>query len=302
MTPLLDREFGILTCATPSDYLKAIGLALSVRVSNPGVPIAVACSERVRPLVESFFDVVMAEEKGIRGFVHKVYLDKYTPFANTMFFDSDVLVFKPVLPYLGHWGNYPYRAVGDYRSDGISSFGLDRVSALKRLGKDKFVVIDGAGHALFRMPECIEVFDYARYVTDKHTEYFGNIQYADEDVMDYVMTKLDLPPAPSGEFFSRYLSARPGTLKLDATKGLCTFIRVDNGQSLSPCMMHFAANEAPFPYHRQLRKLFQKFGVDQSGLWRSAYTDFYQTQIHSTLHRIKFNAMKKLSLNKMPAQ
>ena len=299
MTPLVDREFGILTCATPSDYLKAIGLALSVRVSNPGVPIAVACSERVRPLVEPFFDVVTLEEKGIRGFVHKVYLDKYTPFKNTMFFDSDVLVFKPVAPYLDLWGNFPYRAVGDYRPDGISSFGLDRVSALKRLRKDNFVVIDGAGHALFRMPACIDVFDRAREVTSKHKEYFGDIQYADEDVMDYVMTELDLPPAPSGDFFSRYLSARPGTMKLDATKGLCTFIRMDNGLPMSPCMMHFAANEAPFPYHRQLRMLFRKFGVDESGLWRSACTDFYQTKIHSTLHRIKFNAMKKLGLKKV---
>jgi hypothetical protein len=296
MTSLVDREFGILTCATPNDYLKAIGLALSVRVSNPGVPIAVACSERVRPLVEPFFDVVTIEEKGIRGFVHKVYLDKYTPFRDTMFFDSDVLVFKPVAPYLELWGDYPYRAVGDYRQGGISSFGLDRVSALKRLGKDSFVVIDGAGHALFRKPGCIEVFERARFVTSKHKEYFGDIQYADEDVMDYVMTELDLPPAPTGEFFSRYLSARPDTLQLDASRGVCSFIRVDNGEPISPCMMHFAANEAPFPYHRQLRLLFRKFGVDESGLRRSAFNDFYDTRIHSTLHRIKFNTMKRLGL------
>ena len=295
-TPLTDRDFGILTCATPGDYLKAIGLALSLRVSNPGVPVAVACSERVRPLVQPYFDHVTIEEPGIRGFVHKVYLDKYTPFRNTMFFDSDVLVFKPVRPYLELWGDYPYRAVGDYRSTGVSSFGLDRPKALQRLGKREFVVIDGAGHALFRKPGCEAVFERARFVTGKHKEYFGDIQYADEDIMDYVMTELDLPPADAGEFFSRYLSARPGTLRLDATRGVCSFIRADNGEPMSPCMMHFAANEAPFPYHRQLRRLFAKFEVDPAGLWRSAFTDFYQTRVHASLHRVKFNAMKRLGL------
>ena len=93
--------FGILTLATPNDYLKAIGLALSVRVSNPGVPVAVACSAKVRPFVAPYFDHVIAEQAGLRGFVHKVYLDRYSPFTETMFFDSDVLVFKPVLALLG---------------------------------------------------------------------------------------------------------------------------------------------------------------------------------------------------------
>lgn len=296
MTPLTKRDFGILTCAAPNDYLKAIGLALSVRISNPGVPIAIACSPKLRPFVEPHFDVVVDEASDIRGFEHKVHLDRYTPFKATMFFDSDVLVFKPVEPYLESWGTQSFRACGVYRSDGFSSFGMDRAAALRRLGKDKLVVIDGAGHSLFRLPESEPVWQRAREITAKHNEYFGKIQYADEDVLNYVMTEFDLPPAPIGDFFSRFLSAVPNTLKLDATKGLCTFKRVDNGEEQSPCMMHFAANEAPFPYHRQLRLLYRKFGVDDSGLWRSAWDDYYATKVHSRLHRIKFNVLKRLGL------
>ncbi len=298
MTSPNDREFGILTCAAPNDYLKAIGLALSVRVSNPGVPIAIACSPKLRPLLAPHFDVVVDEATGIRGFEHKVHLDRYTPFKTTMFFDSDVLIFKPVRPFAEAWGNYAFRACGHYRSDGFSSFGMDRAAALRRLGKDQLVVIDGAGHSLFRLPESGPVWDRAREITAHHNEYFGKIQYADEDVLNYVMTEFDLPPAPIGEFFSRYLSAVPGTLKMNAAEGLCTFTRVDNGQPQSPCMMHFAANEAPFPYHRQLRLLYRKFGVDPSGLWRSAWDDYYATKIHAPLHRIKFNTMKRLGLNR----
>ncbi|OYV43651.1 MAG: hypothetical protein B7X10_06355, partial [Burkholderiales bacterium 21-58-4] len=55
-------NFGVLTLATPNDHLKAIGLALSLRVSNPGVPTAVACSPAVGSLLEPYFDHVIAED------------------------------------------------------------------------------------------------------------------------------------------------------------------------------------------------------------------------------------------------
>ena len=279
--------FGILTLATPNDYKKAIGLALSVRVSNPGVPIAVACSARVRPLVAPYFDHIVEERPGLRGFVHKVYLDEYSPFEETMFFDSDVLVFKSVLPYVQTWRQHAYTAAGRYDSKGKSAFGMDRPEMLRQLGKQTMVVIDGAGHAFFRKPACTEIFDAARDVTARHKEIMGGIPYADEDVMDYVMTMFDIPPMPRPDFFSRHSSAKPGTLRMDATKGICEFIFQDTGEVMHACMMHFAADEAPFSYHYQLHKLFRKFGVAAPGLWRDAIHDFYKRSIHLQLHNWK---------------
>lgn len=279
--------FGILTLATPNDYLKAIGLALSVRVSNPGVPIAVACSARVRPLVEAYFDHVVQEEAGLRGFVHKVYLDRYSPFDETMFFDSDVLVFKSVLPYVEQWREHAYTACGKYQSTGKSTFGMDRAAMLQKIGKSRLAVIDGAGHAYFRKPDCLAVFDDAREITAHHKEFMGGIPYADEDVMDVVMTKFDIPPMPFSDFFSRRISALPRTLKMNATRGACEFVFRDTGQVMHPCMMHFAANEAPFIYHYQLAKLFRQARVPSRGLWRSALHDFYELSIRLRLHSIK---------------
>ena len=90
--------FGILTLATPDDYRKAIGLALSLRVSNPGVPTAVACSPKLSTRLAPYFDRVIDEDPTLRGFVHKVHLDRYSPFDDTFFFDSDVLVFRDLKP------------------------------------------------------------------------------------------------------------------------------------------------------------------------------------------------------------
>ena len=128
-------SFGILTLATMNDYLKAIGLALSVRVSNPGVPIAIACSKGVTALVKPYFDFVIDEQPGLRGFVHKIYIDKYSPFDETLFLDSDILVFKPVMPYMKSWGPNPYYACGGYMVDGKSWFGLDRAMILRKIKK-----------------------------------------------------------------------------------------------------------------------------------------------------------------------
>lgn len=79
-------DFGALTLATPADYQKAIGLALSLRVSNPGVPVAVACSPKVRPLVAKYFDYTIDDDPTISGFMHKLHLDRYSPFKETFFF------------------------------------------------------------------------------------------------------------------------------------------------------------------------------------------------------------------------
>jgi hypothetical protein len=94
------------------------------------------------------------------------------------------------------------------------------------------------------------------------------------------MTILDIPPMLSGEFFSRYLSAKKGTMDMDASAGKCAFDAVDTNKRFRPYMMHFAANEAPIPYGLQLHKLFRKYDVPTSGLWHVVLDDMY-----SHLHR-----------------
>ena len=275
----MNKSFGFLTMATPSDYLKAIGLAISLKVSNPGVPIAVACSKKLHPLLQPYFDYLVEEKAGLRGFVHKVYLDEYSPFEDTVFFDSDVLVFKEVKPYVYSWGDAAYCACGIYFKDGLSAFGLNRAEILKKINKSQMVEIGGAGHAFFRKPGCKQIFDMAREITANYKEIAGNIAYADEDVLNIVMTKLDIAPAPHYDFFARYLSAKSWTMQMDASNATCSFIYRDTGKPYHPCMVHFAANEAPFAYSWQLHKLFKKFNVPTTGLLKMCLSDAYELYI-----------------------
>ncbi len=274
-----DRSFGVLTLATSNDYLKAIGLALSLRVSNPGVPTAVACSKKIMPLLQPYFDYVLEERVDLHGFEHKVNLDRYSPFEVTFFFDSDVLVFRPVKPYVEHWGAPAYTAAGEYVTQGVSTFGFDRVAAMKKFGCKQMVKIEGVGHALFCKPACGPVFDLAREVTKNYKEYAGDIKYADEDALAIVMTLLNLAPSPYGDFIVRYVSAKPGTLEMDSSRGICRLIWVDNGLPLVPCMMHFAADEVPIAYTKELRRLFRANGVPTDGLTSMCLNDLWRSHI-----------------------
>lgn len=272
-------NFGILTLATPSDYKKAIGLALSARVSNPGTPLAVACAPKVGQQLAPFFDHVIPENPKLKGFEHKVHLDRYSPFETTFFFDSDVLLFKDVRDTLTTWPVQSYIAKGEIRDTGFSSFGLDRAKVLQKIGMQHLTTIDGAGHALFRKPACFEVFDLAREVTAHYADYAAGATYADEDALAIVMTLMDLKPYMGHDFFSRYISIKTGTVQMDASKGVCSFTEVSTGETMTPYMMHFAANEAPFPYALQLFKLFRTNGVGTEGLIKEAAKDFYNQRI-----------------------
>ena len=277
-------SFGILTLATQNDYLKAIGLVLSLRISNPDVKVAVACQKNVRSLLEPYFDYVVDQDPKFRGFEQKINLDKYSPFEETLFFDSDILVFRPVQPFIEQWGKGAYVACGSYVTEGKSVFGMDRCLLRNTLGKDKIVKVEGAGHGLFRKPECFEVFDKAREVTLNYQNYAGDIKYADEDAISIVMTMMDLSPTPHGEFFSRYCSAIPGTINMDVLKGECKFIANITGRIFQPCMMHFAANEAPLFYTKQLWRLFNHFKVPTNGLFKLGLRCFYIHNIKDPLH------------------
>jgi hypothetical protein len=292
-------NFGVLTLATPNDYLKAIGLALSLRVSNPGIPIAVACPPQVRARIAPYFDHVIDENPSLRGFIHKLHLDRYSPFQETFFFDSDVLVFRTLAEALPNWRGQPYTACGNYVVNGISAFGLDRAKVLRVISRDKLVHIDGAGHAYFRKPDCHAAFDLARSIAANYQEYAGNIPLADEDVMDIVMTILQLTPIPHGEFWSRYCSGKKGTMVMNVAKGICQFEAVATGRIHRPHMMHFAYNEAPFVYTMQLRRLFRKFNVSTRGLLDVAIRDYYLTEVKWPLKKAAKLSLQKLGCWKL---
>ena len=268
-------SFGVLTLATAGDYRKAIGLALSVRVSNPGVPIAVACAPNMRGLLAPYFDHLIDKDPSLFGYVHKIHIDRYSPFEETFFFDSDVLLFRPLAEVIDHWRGKPYAACGNYTKFFFSLFGLDLDRVLNK---------------------CHAVFDLARQIAANYRDYAGEIKFADEDIIDIALTILNLKPIPHGEFWSRYCTAKKGSIVMNAAEGECRFQSATSGKLQRPHMMHFAGREAPFAYAMQLRRLFAKFNVSTEGLMRSAIEDVYIAGIKYPTKRAGKMLLTKLGL------
>jgi hypothetical protein len=249
-------------------------LSLSLRISNPQVKTAVACAPALEPVLKPYFDIVIHENKTLKGFEHKVHLDRYTPFDDTFFFDSDVLVFGKFEELGGHWWEQPYSVCGRTKIDGFSCFGLDRAKVRQKLGTKHMVDIDGAGHALFRRPQCNALFEKAREITTNFTEWTGTERYADEDIVAVAMTTLSIVPMPDDTFLATYVGSKRNLKVLDASRGLC-IDHDGNGRQRKPMMMHFAANQAPIPYYFQLAKLYEKFGVNKKDLVSMTLKDTY---------------------------
>jgi hypothetical protein len=229
-------------------------------------------------------------------FLHKVHLDRYSPFDETFFFDADVLVFRPLHELVESWSSQPYTACGTYVSSGTSAFGLNRDKVLRKIGRSELVCIDGAGHAYFKKPNCSTLFELARDIARDYENYAGRIRFADEDAMDIAMTILELEPMPPGDFWSRYCTGESGSVKMDASQGVCTLRDAVSGQLVRPHMMHFAANEAPLVYYGQLRRLFAKFGVPTTGLAAMTAKDFYLREIRWPVGRYVKSFGKSIKL------
>ncbi len=58
-------------------------------------------------------------------------------------------------------------------------------------------------------------------------------------------------------------------------------------------MMHFAMNEAPIPYTRELFRLFRSQGVPTDGLFALGFEDAWMTYVKLPLH-IQLKSIRRL--------
>lgn len=295
-------EMGILTLATSRDYAMAIALAQSLKLRSPNMPVAVACPPAIRKKLEPHFDSVINKLADVKeSFVQKLYLDKYSPYERTLFLDADMLVFKDPMPIFEKWKGSPYAARGWYVSSGISSFGADREKILKMIGRDKLVCIDGAGHAYFEKPGCFEVFEKAREIAKNYRRYSNPCSFADEDVMNIALTLLSIEPKPNKGFLGSPRFAVPGTFRMDALEGTCSYIdKLDKetGAITMPMVVHFMRRATPILYARELERLRRYFELRPRIFWwwppllSKIRTDFFW----GIKHKMKTFCKKALSL------
>ncbi|MDC7221514.1 MAG: hypothetical protein PQJ59_16390 [Spirochaetales bacterium] len=274
----MDKDFGVLTLATKRDYIKAVAMACSMREVSPGIPICIVCTQQIADIVGQYFDYVVIERKGIKGFAHKILLDEYSPFNKTFFIDADMLVYKDIRKMIDDWGEKRYAAGGSIIFEGKSSFGLDRNYVLNKISKEKFSDISGAGHAYFEKPHCTEVFELGRKIMANYTDYANPCRFADEDVIGIAMSILDIAPVDSSGYIGMPNHAINNSFRSNILEQKCSYVDELFGET-EPTAVHFAAMQQPLVYAREQQRLLNKNHIKIKGLWKKAFLELYTTKV-----------------------
>ena len=273
---------GILVLSTESDWHKAYAMILSMRNFVDDLPVAVVGTSLVLQRLQPVTDVQIPEDPALKGFEHKLALDKYTPFKATLFVDADMLWFGSPYELIEKMSGYSYGVRGDYRG-GVSSFGLCRDQVLERTGKPAFVNISGAGHAYFTLPEAVTVFERSRAILKDYNVIAPGAGIADEDIVGIAMTELDIPPIKDKNIVGFIKAAKPNTLKIDVCDVICEYVDL-KGDRLKPVLMHFPRDMTPFFYTKLMKKLVAKYGADLTVNWcRKALHDWWLGSIRARL-------------------
>jgi len=271
-------DCGVITLAIPKDYKKAIALALTLKEHSPSLPISIVCSDALKAKVQPYFDQVILERSDLKGFEHKLYIDEYSPYENTFFFDADIIIIKDIMPIIEKWSGSAYAAKGKLGKAGVSSFGLNREFVLDLVNKKQFSMIDGAGHAYFEKPACYEVFDMARGVMADYAKYKA-LRFADEDAMGIALTLLDIAPKHDTQFLGSPCCAINKSFKINTNNASCTYNDLELGD-VSPYFVHFPSLTYPFTYAREMLRIYKRHNVQVGGVWRVAVKELWILNVY----------------------
>jgi len=291
----MNNECGVITLAIPKDYKKAIALALTLKEHTPKLPISIVCPEVLKSKVEPFFDQVIIERSDLKGFEHKLYLDEYSPYEKTFFFDADILIIKDIMPIINKWAGNPYAVRGHLATEGLSSFGLDRKFALGIIRKEGFVVIDGAGHAYFEKPDCKVVFDKAREILGQY-DIYQTKSFADEDAVAIAMTMLGIKPMENNGFLGSPWCSINNSFVINTDNSICIYDDLIHGV-VEPYIVHFPTFAYPLIYARELRRTYKRNNIKVGGIWFQAIKEIFIFNIFwpaLSFRRKLMNATSKL--------
>jgi hypothetical protein len=238
---------GLMTIAYgPHRYIRmAEALGLSYRRWNPALPFCVVTDQANAKVLAAYFDITRIVNPSYgRGVAQKLCVDRYSPFDETLFVDSDCIFYHD--PRLT-WDAYAtddfviegwrYLSRGD-RHDSIGDLGLllER-TALERIGSFN------SGLFYFRNTERAQrLFDTARAVYDRRTELtlkpFKSAPIADEPVLAIAMEMCGIgfiPWEPSTGM-ETWISMR-NMRSVNVLKANSRVVK--HGKAIEPALIHY---------------------------------------------------------------
>lgn len=259
---------GILTVATGPRRYRSMASALleSIRLNSPGFRLAVAtdsagaCDDRLRGLAD---ELVVVEERMEPGTIQKLHLDRWSPFDETLFIDSDCLVFRPLdraWDYYRGSGGFGVIAYGELTAEDSHPSIQDLGAFLSALGLRSIPAFNGGIYYFDRSEKAAAVFRQAREIVDRKDALgllpFKNSGVADEPVIAAAMGLADAKPLPWDECLTMAtgLDSLASLRGIDVLRGMSRFQK--QSWSVAPDVIHFNMNaQHCYPYLRECLRL-----------------------------------------------
>lgn len=251
---------GILTIAfgAPAYIEMAKSLARSLIVHAPEFPRAVVTNSKDPDLDKLFTHKVLYRSEYGTNLRQKMYLDRYSPFDETLFLDSDCLVVRNLDSLWRAFLSVPFGACGYHimRWGEVNEF-LDVDFMLNRFGLAGLPKFNGGAYYFDRSPDAQALFATARDLLSRATELkfadFRGDGPNDEALYSVAMAihNLTVIDVPGGGMWTPI--DKTGPITVDIPKGICTFRK--RGRVVTPEVIHFAMFTESLPYLRECMKL-----------------------------------------------
>jgi hypothetical protein len=311
----LNKGFLTIAYGAPKYIRMGKALARSIRYFNTLIPLAVITDSQDKELISLFDFVIPINPRYGSGVKQKLFLDQYTPFEETIFIDSDCLVYRdPAILWemykrynrafcIKGWGylgpndnHYSVTNLNNY----LSAHNVNKIGAFN----SGLFYFDSSKEAL-------AIFKTARTLCDdKELKSFKNSHLNDEPVFAMAMelNQCEILPWDSGDAMSTALGNLKRYWNINILKGRSVFIK--NGYQINPVVIHFNVQcQNYFIYRRDIIRLefMHNTGIDalanifalpgyllsRTNFYISRISDVLFTMTHSNRWTAKVAAITK---------
>ncbi|MCZ4068377.1 hypothetical protein O1W71_11920 [Microbacterium sp. H37-C3] len=234
---------GYITLAFGSEhYLRiARNLARSLRRSGSTLPLAIITDLDDHDLTD--FDATIPLDGTLGNtLLHKLSLDTYSPFEETIFLDSDCLVARNPDYLFDSFPGRHFTVVGDMVDAG-EWFGTEIEELRHKLGiADKIPKFNSGFIYWISCAETARLFAGARELWDDYDDLgFGqfrtNLVRADEPLFAIAMARNGVAASPDDGTVMNTPIGLSGRVRLNLSKQLSQFVK--HGRSVHPAVVHF---------------------------------------------------------------
>jgi len=257
---------GIITLAIGEKFNRqAIFLAYSCILHSPSIPRAIITDNC--DYFSELYDIVIpySEDMG-DPFKVKLRLQHYSPFYETLFLDSDTLVYTDLHFLWDYFGEQSIVYTGSCLTKGEWSF--KKVEEAIEYFHVPWVGQLNSGVFLFRKDEMgLKVLNYAEKIHGEHdgihVPFFRDKMLPDEPFLAVAFGKYN--QLPTNEFGRMgYTMIDAHSVKLDIIHGIAKFIK--RGQLVFPAVVHFCCDKEQRYIKEKLKLLdcFKDWCIDQN--------------------------------------